>query len=281
MWTIMNIGDIVTRTSYHHDIAFVIEEISASTVTLSGLHHRLLADTTIWDLLPYKQGILHTDLTASTTEVFVCSNLPNILSHVFGHASLPLPLASEKETRDCQTRILHIDGNKRYLKECLAQYMQYAIPVIGVSIRESEQPKKIQSLLELYRPNIVVITGHDSTKRLATFSQNMDCYVNSKYFAEAVQIARAYNPDYDELVIIAGGCKSNYEALMDAGANYASSPSRILINVTEPVLIACKLASTPYTQMIDIATIQTELPSGKDGFGGITTRGQCRQHSHA
>lgn len=159
--------------------------------------------------------------------------------------------------------------------------MQYAIPVIGVSIRESEQPKKIQSLLELYRPNIVVITGHDSTKRLATFSQNMDCYVNSKYFAEAVQIARAYNPDYDELVIIAGGCKSNYEALMDAGANYASSPSRILINVTEPVLIACKLASTPYTQMIDIATIQTELPSGKDGFGGITTRGQCRQHSHA
>ncbi len=53
---------------------------------------------------------------------------------------------------------------------------------------------------------------------------DLNNYRNSKYFIESVKILRNYNSSYDELVIFAGACQSCYESILEAGANFASSP---------------------------------------------------------
>lgn len=122
-----------------------------------------------------------------------------------------------------------------------------------------------------------MLTGHDSISRMNAASKDINLYLNSKYYVESIKIARNYNRNYDDLVIVAGGCKSHYEALMKAGANFASSPERVMIDVTEPVLIASKIAMTSVHDFISMETIVDELPSGLAGFGGIETRGQLRK----
>ncbi len=44
-------------------------------------------------------------------------------------------------------------------------------------------------------------------------------------------------------VIFAGACQSYFEAIISAGANFASSPARILIDFLDPIMVAEKLQS--------------------------------------
>ena len=43
-------------------------------------------------------------------------------------------------------------------------------------------------------------------------------------------------PSLDQLVIFAGACQSHFESLIQAGANFASSPSRVNIHALRPCL---------------------------------------------
>ena len=54
------------------------------------------------------------------------------------------------------------------------------------------------------------------------------------------EIARQYESNRDSLIIVAGACQSHFEALLRAGANFASSPARILIHALDPLCIAAK-----------------------------------------
>jgi len=92
---------------------------------------------------------------------------------------------------------------------------------------ESEQPNIIKRALAETKPDILVVTGHDSLKK-GSDPNLLDSYRNSKYFIECVKEARKYQPDYDKLCIFAGACQSYFEAIMQAGANFASSPGRII-----------------------------------------------------
>lgn len=178
--------------------------------------------------------------------------------------------------REKHGKVLHIDGNADYLNSSLALYKKYNIPVVGINIEEKKQPEIILSLLNEHRPNILVITGHDALAANHITSLNLNDYKHSKYFVQSVKLARIYNYSYDELVIIAGGCRSHYEALMDAGANFASSPGRVLINVTDPAYIAYKIATTSIREIISAHFIITEISAGLDAFGGLETKGQSR-----
>lgn len=260
----MKVGDIVTRNSYHNDLKFVVVDISKTKVLLSGLEYRLLVDAAISDLI-------------SSTLISEATELKSI-QHCMINNDFTKDFISDYALlkEHCFVKTLHIDSNNYYLKECMSHYKDMGIPAIGFSIKEEKQPEKIFNLLTKYRPNILVITGHDSLNQTKITSKDINSYLYSKYFVRTVEIARNYNRSLDELVIIAGGCKSHYEALINAGANFASSPDRVLINVTEPVTIACKLASTSIKQMVSMDHIVDELPSGISGFGGIETRGQCR-----
>ena len=58
--------------------------------------------------------------------------------------------------------ILHIDGDDSYLDRCMKLYNELGIKANGISLKEHFISSKIVSLIKEYRPDIVVITGHDA-----------------------------------------------------------------------------------------------------------------------
>ena len=98
-------------------------------------------------------------------------------------------------------------------------------------------------------------------------------YRNSRYFAQTVKNARK-NIKNKELVIFAGACQSYYEALIDAGANFASSPGRILIDFIDPLVVAKKIAITDSSKYLTISDIEDELRDGERGINRSWSKGK-------
>jgi spore coat assembly protein len=169
-------------------------------------------------------------------------------------------------------KILHIDADSDYLDRCLKYYNKFNIWAKGILESEKNIPNKIIDLLEEYRPDIVVITGHDAYYRKNSLA-DLNSYKNSLYYVEAVKNARKYEKSHEKLIIIAGGCQSNYEELIKAGANFASSPKRINIHALDPAIIASKISLSEITQDIDLKGILENTKYGSDGLGGIKTKG--------
>lgn len=172
--------------------------------------------------------------------------------------------------------ILHLDTYKPFMEKCLELYKQLQIPAVGYYMEPSELPNKIKAILEKEQPDIVVITGHDNLTDIKNPSL-MESYLNSKYFIEAVREARRFDRNKNSLVIVAGACKSFFEALMDAGANFASSPMRVRVSDVDPAILAMIVALTPVLINIDILEAVSYTRAGTDGFGGIETEGALKK----
>ena len=106
---------------------------------------------------------------------------------------------------------------------------------------------------------------------------NINNYKNSRYFIETVKIARKYRPGKD-LCIIAGACQSYYEGLILAGANFASSPERILIDYTDPLVVANEIACTEKNKFVSIDDIEGKLKNGKRGINGTGSFGKMTRY---
>lgn len=87
--------------------------------------------------------------------------------------------------------------------------------------------------------------------------------------------ARKYESSHEKLFIIAGACQSNYEELIKAGANFASSPKRINIHALDPAIIAACLAFSDKNNNIDLIKILAKTKYGADGIGGLLLRVLC------
>lgn len=100
-------------------------------------------------------------------------------------------------------------------------------------------------------------------------------YRNSRHFIQTVKEARRYDEKHGkDLIIFAGACQSYFEALMEAGANFASSPARILIDFLDPLIVAKSVAITDRNKYITIDDFVDELRDGKKGINGIGARGK-------
>lgn len=99
-------------------------------------------------------------------------------------------------------------------------------------------------------------------------------YRNSKYFVETVLRARMWEQGANKLAIFAGACQSYYEAIMEAGANFASSPARILIDFKDPLIVAEKIATTDLNRFLTIKDIKDELRDGENGVSGVGSFGK-------
>lgn len=174
-------------------------------------------------------------------------------------------------------RILHIDGDPSYMETCLKAYKQLNLNAVGIAVSEREQPLKILSLVKEYNPDIVVLTGHDGVLKDSKGMLDLNNYRNSKYFIESVKILRNYNSSYDELVIFAGACQSCYESILEAGANFASSPNRVLIHCLDPVLVCERVAYTRIDEIVSIKDVIENTITGIKGVGGLQTRGKYRE----
>ncbi len=103
-------------------------------------------------------------------------------------------------------------------------------------------------------------------------------YRNSRYFVNTVKEARKASQG-KELVIFAGACQSFFEAIMDSGANFASSPARVLIDFMDPLTIAEKVAITPEEKNITIKEISYLLKDDNKRVGGITSKGTRKRYT--
>lgn len=152
-------------------------------------------------------------------------------------------------------------------------YKDMGIKANGLSLAEIDIPHRIGPLLEEYRPDIVVITGHDAYYSKKNDITDVNNYQNTINFIDAVKVARRFEKSQDKLIIIAGACQSNYEELIKAGANFASSPKRINIHALDPAIIASSLALSDRNQSIDLIRLIEKTKYGKEGIGGIITNG--------
>ena len=243
----LNIGDYVTRISYDNDILFEIIDIKDDNYILKGVSVRLYADSPKNDLLICKQ-------TEDSDNFIPCIDEYRDLDR---NEYFYLPGI-----------VLHLDGDKDYLDKCMKFYKKNKIRSYGLFVREEEMPLKVFALLKKYNPDILVLTGHDS------FSRNKrDKYKNTSSFVDSVIEARKFEKSHDKLFIIAGACQSNYEDLIKAGANFASSPKRINIHALDPAVVASCLSFSNKNEDIDIIKILDKTKYGADGMGGIITKG--------
>ena len=181
------------------------------------------------------------------------------------------------ENKPClKGSVLHIDGDKDYLKMCLDKYKEFNITVYGYYMEESEIKDKIIPLLEKHRPDLLVITGHDAMKKNSD-RKNINSYLHTKDFVEAIRKARLYQDDKDSLIIFAGACQSYYELLLASGANFASSPSRKNIHALDPVFIVSQIANASIKNYVDLEKIVAKTSNKHLGIGGIDTRGVARK----
>lgn len=73
-----------------------------------------------------------------------------------------------------------------------------------------------------------------------------------------------------------GACQSFYEGLISAGADFASSPGRILIDFVDPLVVAEKIAITEEYKFVSSNEISREIREGARGVSGIGARGKSK-----
>lgn len=173
--------------------------------------------------------------------------------------------------------ILHLDGDKRYCIKSSRYYKKIGLDAVVRNIPESRQPMVVRSLLEKYNPDILVITGHDAMLKKGSDYNNLYNYRNSRYFIATVREARKWAKNSDKLVIFAGACQSYFEAIIAAGADFASSPGRILIDFTGPLIVAEKIATTEVSRFITGREIASQVKEGERGITGIGAKGKLRR----
>lgn len=250
----LRIGDFVTRISHQHDILFKIVNFEGTSVLLKGVDLRLYADSDIKDLVKSE----HSD--SDSDKKIIEQNVRDIKIDRSQYFYLP-------------GKILHIDGDGEYLERCMCFYKDLNVKANGITLAEMDMPHRVSELLTEFQPDIVVITGHDAYYSRKKDVKDIKNYQNTGNFIETVREARKYEKSQDKLIIIAGACQSNYEELIKAGANFASSPKRINIHALDPAIIASSLALSDKNKSIDLIHLIEKTKYGKDGIGGIITNG--------
>ena len=240
-----NVGDYVTRNSYNNDILFKIIDIVDEIYYLKGVNVRLYADS-------YKDDLV------------LCQNQDDLFK--------PDIMEYRKLDRDeyfyLPGKILHLDGDADYLDKCMNFYKKNKIMAYGLYVLENQMAIQIPTLIKRYNPDILVLTGHDSYSR-----NRKKEYSNTSSFVDAILEARKIEKAHDKLFIVAGACQSNYEELIKAGANFASSPKRINIHALDPAIVAACLSFSNKNEDIDIIKILDKTKYGSKGMGGIITKG--------
>ncbi|MCL5779694.1 MAG: sporulation peptidase YabG [Firmicutes bacterium] len=287
-------GDMVARKSYGNDVFFKVTSLHRGDdgkdyAVLKGLDIRLVASSVVDDLVkidPKDVAKYWTQTLRKNAEVMDRvmkrrseerkDRLKRYTDGLCSVSSSADKCDDEIEGFDVPGSVLHLDGDKDYLDLCMTAYRNLSIPAFGYAIHEEDQPKRVLALLEKHYPDILVLTGHDGLKKGAKDLSDVNNYHNSKYFIEAVKIARSFEKSRDDLVIFAGACQSCYEAILSYGANFASSPKRVLIHAYDPVFVVEKIAYTSIHDPIAIRDIIKSTITGFDGIGGVETRGKHR-----
>ena len=244
-------GDYVTRNSYNHDTIFKVINISNGLYYLKGVEVRLFADSTLEDL----------------------KKIENYVEDRFERKKTTQEDLEKDDYFYLPAKIVHVDGDDEYLEKCLKFYRNSNVYAVGKKINENNMFEQVPLLLKEYKPDILIITGHDAYLKKKGSREDLSNYKNTMNFIKAVKSARKYEQSHEKLVIIAGACQSNYEELIKAGANFASSPKRVNIHALDPAIIAVTLALTERNKEINLIDLLEKTKYGSDGMGGLMCNG--------
>lgn len=252
----MEVSNLVVLKDDAKKIIYVIEAIKEDKVYISGLNYRIRKIVKIDDIELATQKQID-DENKKTKDYFLSlsnTTYRNNKSYLLG-------------------RVLHIDGDKKYLDKCIELYKTIGVYANGVEIDEENMASHIQDLILKLNPDIIVITGHDVYNQKGL--KDLNNYTNTSNYVEAVKKARQIKGKAD-LVIVAGACQSNFEALIASGADFASSPKRINIHTFDPAVIAIKVATTSITKIVNLSEALRYIDRGEEAFGGLETYGKMR-----
>lgn len=276
-------GDIVGRISYQKDVIFEIKKIIRTSnkqefAILKGITERIEADSPLEDLEHMDKRIV--DNKIQVWEDKISNRIQTCLKdpmYCLGSTKKSWKW-SDSEKRSSKVvytgRILHLDGDKRYSEKSMKYYKSLGLTAVVKNIAENKQAFYIKDLLERYQPDILVLTGHDGMIKKGMAFNDIYNYRNSRHFIQTVTEARNWNTKGRDLAIFAGACQSYYEGIMAAGANFASSPARIMIDFIDPLIVAERIATTDNTKYLTIRDIEEELRDGEEGVSGIGAMGK-------
>ena len=272
-------GDIVVRKSYGKDIIFrvinILNKPEEKIAVLNGVIERIEADSKIADLELVDKQKVKDILRKMDSKI---ENRIEKSKQQWEDRNYRIGVVTNQtraKEKIITGEILHLDGDRKYSEKSYRYYRKLGLNAIVKYMPEYRQPRVVYQLLESYNPDILVITGHDGMIKRGMRYNDIYNYRNSRYFIETVKEARKYDKQKGKkLVIFAGACQSYFEAIISAGANFASSPARILIDFLDPLVVAEKIALTEKYKYITIDDIAYELRDGRDGIGGIGANGK-------
>lgn len=205
-------GDIVARKSYGKDIIFVVKNIiqtkKEKIAILKGMVDRIEADSYIDDLEIVDKQMVNEKL----------ETLHHKMNHKIiqtkenrGESEYKIGILTpsyRNKEKIITGKILHLDGDKKYSQKSYYYYKKLGLNAVVRNIPEYRQPRVVYSLLKAYRPDILVITGHDGMIKRGTDYHNIYNYRNSKYFIQTVKEARRYDQERDTHLVIFARCLS-------------------------------------------------------------------------
>lgn len=273
-------GDIVGRKSYNKDIIFTVKNIIKTKrnniAILKGITKRIEVDSNIDDLEIIEKKDIKKNFAELDNELQ--KRIEKIKREDDNYRIGIFTKDNRAQEKIITGKILHLDGDRKYSEKSCRYYRKIGLNAVVKNIPEYKQPRVVYNLLEIYNPDILVITGHDGMIKRGTGYDDIYNYRNSRHFINTVKEARRYDRDYGKnLVIFAGACQSYFEAIISAGANFASSPARILIDFLDPLIVAEKVAFTEKYKYITIDDIARELRDGKKGISGIGANGKMKK----
>lgn len=275
-------GDIVGRISYNKDVIFEITNIlnnnkKEKIYILKGVTERIEADSPEEDLEILDKRMVNENIKKQDSRILeriqtclVCEDINNKINiqkyKILGKRSIKTIYTG---------KILHLDGDRKYSEKSARYYRSLGLNAVVKNVPENKQPEVVANLLEKYNPDILIITGHDGMIKKESNFNDIFNYRNSRFFVKTVNEARKWNRfKQKKLAIFAGACQSYYEAIIAAGANFAASPKRIMIDFIDPLIVAQRIATTENTKYLTIKDIEKELRDGRDGVSGIGTMGK-------
>ncbi|RKL65203.1 sporulation peptidase YabG [Salipaludibacillus neizhouensis] len=276
----IKVGQIVGRASYDCDVMFRIHRIKGNEVELHGEEIRLIADAPLDDLIILEDEDRKERKKKDKLKEESCYHLfrqERKLIREKNEFDMTAGYTKKNNHFEMPGKVLHIDGDPIYLKKCTQVYDKLGVPVYGVHLAEKEISTQVASLVEMIRPDLLVITGHDAYSSSKGNLDDLKAYRHSKHFADAVKEARKVVPYMDHLMIFAGACQSHFQSILKSGANFASSPERVNIHALDPVYLVSKISMTPFNERIGMWEILKTTISGEKGLGGLESYGSLRR----
>ena len=144
-------GDIVSRHSYNHDIIFLVKKIiklnnKKEVAILKGIDVRILCDAPIEDL-----KIVSREEQKKREK--------QLEERIIYKIERERTYRENRRKEVVYTgRILHLDGDKKYSEKSAMYYKKMGLNATVKNIPENRQSKAVYRLLQIYNPDILVIT---------------------------------------------------------------------------------------------------------------------------